>query len=864
MSTYTSEKIYSTQGPRYMQVTGSQTTNGSVANTSTINWTLTTAGDGTSCYSTGPTYLWIAGVERYYKARVEWNALKFPARAGSTSGSFTLAHNEDGSIDPIVVKFKSAIYTGEWNSTTKEGTWTLDSIARYFSSTPTISLSSRTETSFTYNWSTSESCKKVVVYYKKSSASNYSTVTAYDDANGATSGSFTLSGLSANTTYNVYIKATRKDSGMVSDSAGATPSTYNYPHITKVGTSNLTIGGSQTLTLYNPLKRSVTIKMYQNSTSGTLLYTSSATTGESITFTPTAANLYSSIPSAQSSYCVYSAVCSSPSYTNTTGGNTYSYKVSGNEKPVFSDTQVSTYDATSSVTSVTGQTAAGGWLVQSLSQLKVTIDSAATPQNSSSISKYEVIFGGVTKTLSVGTTGGTWGTYNSTGEQTVTIKVTDSRGLITQVTKKVTYVAYRPPSISLSGARETKYADKTDENNEVILDKDKIILTAIYSGADVSGTNGVKVSWSGASQSGYFTGSSSSFDTTESGTKKTTLEGLDTKTVYTFTATIIDKFGKTASISETIPITQPAVFIDVEREGMGIGTLPEGSGLYIKSNLKVGGKRLLQGYEIDLSGYLDTTFYPVLINYTKERIDCEVVSPSAGGSATWNQNAISFSYKGTGWSDTPHSFNIYHYGCYDTNEITIGCIGRGQRAGWVCVWVRGGMKYKFFCNQPVTAYPTGVTKNDEIYMPGTNYYGGTNTYVTIMFTPQSTITEGLYFDKRMRVKGNLKPDSLTVVGDVSVGGNISCTNNISASKSLFANNGYLTSVCNGKQIKIGCENSNHTHYVTDANTSHWFNKTVQVAGQIMKGSNYNLNVPAVFIQSGQPTASQTGDIWFIT
>ncbi|MBQ9731078.1 MAG: hypothetical protein IJV94_02975 [Bacilli bacterium] len=130
------------------------------------------------------------------------------------------------------------------------------------------------------------------------------------------------------------------------------------------------------------------------------------------------------------------------------------------------------------------------------------------------------------------------------------------------------------------------------------------------------------------------------------------------------------------------------------------------------------------------------------------------------------------------------------------------------------------MKYKFFCNQPVTAYPTGVTKNDEIYMPGTNYYGGTNTYVTIMFTPQSTITEGLYFDKRMRVKGNLKPDSLTVVGDVSVGGNISCTNNISASKSLFANNGYLTSVCNGKQIKIGCENSNHTHYVTDANTSH--------------------------------------------
>ena len=48
MSTYTSAKINSTQGSRYMQVTGSQATNGSAANTSTINWTLTTAGDGTT------------------------------------------------------------------------------------------------------------------------------------------------------------------------------------------------------------------------------------------------------------------------------------------------------------------------------------------------------------------------------------------------------------------------------------------------------------------------------------------------------------------------------------------------------------------------------------------------------------------------------------------------------------------------------------------------------------------------------------------------------------------------------------------------------------------------------------------------
>ena len=33
---------------------------------------------------------------------------------------------------------------------------------------------------------------------------------------------------------------------------------------------------------------------------------------------------------------------------------------------------------------------------------------------------------------------------------------------------------------------------------------------------------------------------------------------------------------------------------------------------------------------------------------------------------------------------------------------------------------------------------------DEIYTVGTNYYGGANVNVSIIFTPQSTITEGAY------------------------------------------------------------------------------------------------------------------------
>lgn len=843
MSTYRSENINSTSGSRVMYVSCSQTTNGSSANTSTINWTITTANDTGTYYDTGPTYLWIGGVERYYKARTSWSSLAFPAKAGSTSGSYTLAHNNDGSVAAQEVKLKSAIYTGEWNSTTRTGTWTLDKIARYFSSTPAISLASRTETSITLNWSTSETCSAIAW---NGGGSNISTTGVP-----GTSGTVTFTGLTANTTYNIYGTFTRSDSGLTSNSGTGSYTTHNYPHITAVGTSNLTIGGSQTLTLYNPMGRTVTIKMYKSD--GTLLHTTGTTTGTSITFTPTAATLYSSIPSNQSANCYYSAICSSPSKTMNTGSS-YTYKVTGNETPTLAAANVSTYDATTAVTGITGQTAAGGWLVQGLSQLKVAITAAGSAKNSATISKYEVTFAGVTKTLSVGTTGGTWGVFNGSGNQTVSIKVTDSRGLSSTITKTVNYVAYRAPSISLTAGRANNYGTTVN-------------ISASYTGSDVSGKNGVKVQWSGASKSGYLAGSASAYDTAETGTKSTTATGVNNETAYTFTATITDKFGKTATASVKVPVGQPTMFVDVEQAGVGVNCLPQGQGLYVQNNLQINGKRLLQRYDMDLSGLSTDTFYPVGLARSTFRIDCEILSPSLGGDAAWNQNAISFSLKRCGWSDTPASFNIYHYGVYSASEITIGCIGAGSRNGSICVWLRGGMNYQFFSNVPATLYPSGFQNGDEVYAPGTNYYGGENSYVNIIFTPQSTITSGLYFDRPVKIDSNLHASGAVTVGGAiaatgDVTGNyIKATRNVEAGTDLVARNGWFYSYANGKYVRIGNENAGFAHYTTDASNGHWFNKTLYAAGAMYKGSGYNVNVPGVFVQSSAPTATQTGDIW---
>lgn len=96
----------------------------------------------------------------------------------------------------------------------------------------------------------------------------------------------------------------------------------------------------------------------------------------------------------------------------------------------------------------------------------------------------------------------------------------------------------------------------------------------------------------------------------------------------------------------------------------------------------------------------------------------------------------------------------------------------------------------------------------------------------------------------LKLSGGTLTGALTVTGGLSI------------------SNGAMTSTYNGKYVIIGCQNSMYCHYQTDSTYGHWFNKSTYVAGSLYKGSNYNLNVPAVFIQSSQPTASQVGDIWF--
>lgn len=80
------------------------------ANSSTLNWTLTSDGGSAAYYTIAPTTITINGTQVYYKARTGYTTHVFPAAKGSTSGSIVIKHNANGTKTNVYVSFKTNVY----------------------------------------------------------------------------------------------------------------------------------------------------------------------------------------------------------------------------------------------------------------------------------------------------------------------------------------------------------------------------------------------------------------------------------------------------------------------------------------------------------------------------------------------------------------------------------------------------------------------------------------------------------------------------------------------------------------------------------------------------------------------------------
>ena len=93
---------------RYLQLTVTETVNPS-ANSSTLNWTLTSTGGSTSYYAVGETTITINGTQVYHNNAMGWTTKTFPVAKGSTSGSITIAHDSNGTKS-VYISFKTRVY----------------------------------------------------------------------------------------------------------------------------------------------------------------------------------------------------------------------------------------------------------------------------------------------------------------------------------------------------------------------------------------------------------------------------------------------------------------------------------------------------------------------------------------------------------------------------------------------------------------------------------------------------------------------------------------------------------------------------------------------------------------------------------
>lgn len=344
-------------------------------------------------------------------------------------GSFTL-----GGGSSFSSSLTAHPYSGSYTSS-GSGEWTLNN--NVVTPTVTVSIGDRTETTIKVSMSVTNNGNAEIVdnfidLFTDSGCTNkVGTISS-------TSGTFT--GLTANKTY--YARANASNGTYRGYSSVPSTSTYQYPYVSAVETSDLTIGNQQKLTLYNPLGRSVDIYMKKDNTSGTTLFSKTgATTGTSYSFTPTASTLYNSIPTSTSGSAVYYCVYSSQTVSTKSG----TYKVSGNNAQAPTFTNFNYKDTDSLASQLTGKNGVNnpGILIAGLSNCEFTVTTSqkATSGYGATLDKYNFSWPNKAGTsANYSSNANVTSTISNGDTNTISVSAYDKRGQYKTVSKTVTLI----------------------------------------------------------------------------------------------------------------------------------------------------------------------------------------------------------------------------------------------------------------------------------------------------------------------------------------------------------------------------------------------------------------------------------------
>ena len=495
----------------------------------TVNVRFYRTNTGYTTYGTGTVYCKINGTT--YSASVTPSQRITNAGIVLFSKNLNISHNTDGTKTLTC----SAWINLDTPLTSSEQSYSqvLTTIPRY-AKIVTFTVGKIDETSLKVTWGCDAACDKI---YYSLNGGGFIETGGYPN--------FVINGLTANTTYSVKIRVRRKDSQLITDSSPYVQSTYNYPHCTN--SPDFTIGKKNTLTIYNPLGRScsIWIEAANGSQKGGDVISGTSISGYNNS--EWQQWFYSSIPNSTSGQ--YKVLVKYGTVTMTrNNGNTY--QITGNEIPTVNG--ITYKDIDSSVVAITGN---NQQIVQNKSNLQVNYEQATPNYSAGSITKYSFELNGVIKESTAAGGSVTFGTIDSANDLTLTLTVTDSRGLTATKSITITMLAHSNPTANVVLERLNNY-------------EDEVYLTVDASISSIDGKNTMTIKYRYKLSDEDYT----SFVTIPNNETQTL--SLDKSKIYIFNVVVTDVFGAVFSSTYTLNKGVFPLFIDINKNSVGINEFP--------------------------------------------------------------------------------------------------------------------------------------------------------------------------------------------------------------------------------------------------------------------------------------------------
>lgn len=536
--------------PRY--ATSNQSLNKKTSSSIKMNWSSDSTID----------YLW------YSKDNgANWTGLSV---ADATSGTYTIS----GLSAYTTYNIKTRVRRKDSQLTTDSSSL---SVTTYQKTIPSISLSSKTETSI-----------KVTSGANVEVSSTRYRIMKSGESYGSWQISNIFSGLTINTNYTIEVEKLGKASGEYGY-ATVSITTYNYPYCTSA--PDFKIGNDVKLEFYNPLNRTFQIRMwsYESEEFVSDLISTNGTTYNG--FSNIKDRLYASIPSnTESKYNI--DVYYGDNKEVKTGGK---YSINGNERPTFNNF---TYeDINEKTLALTGDSQI---LVNGYSNLKATISVAnkAISDYETEIDRYRLNVGSMSSveeiykededvTLQI----------NAVNSPSIIVTAIDKRGLSKQVPITATLKAYFKPVIqSLAAIRGNGGVGSRvtlDFNGEWWNDNfgsvDNEIVDVSYYYKKTTETDWVK----GTTVISPTANENEFYSTAEVDGPNEDDKGFDVSFAYNIKITVTDKLGTSNEYQTTLGVGTPAIAIYDNKVSIGskydedLGGALQVKGEIVEEGLKV-------------------------------------------------------------------------------------------------------------------------------------------------------------------------------------------------------------------------------------------------------------------------------------